>query len=101
CSSTPIITSCANISSTFSSSAPAGKPNPNWLQTQNQRLRSFCSTQAKPSQEQMKVILSATRISLGHAFPPHSGPAAVELTSRRANGLLSPALSSRGGEGDI
>src|SRR5438132_7658458 len=26
---------------------------------------------------------------------------AVELSSRRANGLLSPALSSKGGEGDI
>src|SRR5437762_1300330 len=29
------------------------------------------------------------------------GCTAFELSSRRANGLLSPALSSRGGEGDI
>jgi len=33
--------------------------------------------------------------------PPHPGSNALEIRGARANGLLSPALSSKGGEGDI
>src|SRR5260370_28718053 len=31
---------------------------------------------------------------------PHPGPTAIELRLPRVNGLLSPALSSKGGEGE-
>src|SRR5947209_17469331 len=40
------------------------------------------------------------RMSILAPPPPHPGANALEIRGARANGLLSPALSSKGGEGE-